>query len=354
MNKKLNYKYLNILLILCIVYIIYLMNGIWITFFKKIFSIILPFFIAFTIAYCLYPVLKFLINKKIPKTLGVLLIIISILLLFGLSFYFALPIFFNQLVNLISSLSKVLSDIANKYNIDTSFANDFINNYSSRLFKILGDFISNGSLINIISAGVNYITKFIIIFIVTIYFLLDMDKIKARIKEYLITKSKKKYHIVSTLNNEIHSYLKGLSIFMIIQFFEYTILFFIIGHPNFLLIGILASITTVIPYFGGLFTNILALIIASVVSPKVFILSLIITIVFPNIDGYIISPKIYGKTNQLPTILSIFAVFAGGALFGFIGIVIAVPLTIIIMSLYKTYKVEIGKKIINIKGKYNN
>ena len=354
MSRKINYKYINILIIVCIIYLVYLMNGLWISVLKKVFDILLPFIISFAIAYTLYPILKILMKRKIPKALAVFIIIVSIFLTFGLTFYFALPIFFNQLVNLLSSLSKVLADLANKYSIDTSFANDFINNYSIKIFNVLGDFFSNGSFVGLISDGVNYITRIIIIFIVTIYFLMDMDKIKLKTKEYLLKTNKKRYYVISNMNNEIHSYLKGLLIFMIIQFFEYTFLFFIIGHPNFLLIGFLASITTIIPYFGGLITNIIALIIASVVSPKVFILTLIITIVFPNIDGYIISPKIYGKTNQLPTILSIFAVFTGGALFGFLVIVIAVPLTILIMSLYKTYKDEINKKITNIKGKYNN
>lgn len=138
---------------------------------------------------------------------------------------------------------------------------------------------------------------------------------------------------------------------MIIQFFEYTFLFLIIGHPNFLLLGVLACVTTVIPYFGGLFTNVIALLIASVISPKLFILTLIVTLLFPNIDGYIISPKIYGKTNQLAPLLTIFVVFAGGALLGFTGIVIAVPLTIIISAIIRAYKVEISKKISNIKEK---
>ena len=138
---------------------------------------------------------------------------------------------------------------------------------------------------------------------------------------------------------------------MVIQFFEYTFLFLIIGHPNFLLLGVLACITTVIPYFGGIITNVIALLISSVVSSKLFILTLIITLVFPNIDGYIISPKIYGKTNQIPPLLTIFSVFAGGALFGFAGIVIAVPLTIIIMSVIKSYKNEITVKIKKVKDK---
>ena len=54
-----------------------------------------------------------------------------------------------------------------------------------------------------------------------------------------------------------------------------------------------------------------------------FILTLIVVLICPQIDGYIIGPKIYGKTNQLPAIVNIFAVFAGGVLGGFWGIVIS-------------------------------
>ena len=84
---------------------------------------------------------------------------------------------------------------------------------------------------------------------------------------------------------------------------------------------------------------------------SLIILTLIITLVFPNIDGYIISPKIYGKTNELPPLLTIFAVFAGGTLFGFSGIVIAVPLTIMIMAIIKSYKSEINDKLQKVKEK---
>ena len=124
-----------------------------------------------------------------------------------------------------------------------------------------------------------------------------------------------------------------------------------IGHPNFLLLGVLSSVSTLIPYFGGLIVNIIALIIASVVSPQLFVMTLIVAIVFPNIDGYLISPKIYGKTNNISPLLSIFAVFAGGVLGGFVGILIALPLTIILRTIYKSYKKDISKKIGNIRGK---
>lgn len=352
--KRVNYKYINILLILGIVYLLFLMKDLWLGALTKIISIILPFLVAFMIAYVLYPFLKFLTSKKIPKWLSILIIIAITLLMIGLTCYYVLPIFINQLINLFSNLTKFSSDIANKYGFDTTLINDFINKYSSKLFEYVGTAFQNGTMVNIVNTSIGYITNTIVIFIVSVYFLNDMSKIRAKMKKLLLKHDKKKYQLLKTIDNEIYSYLKGLGIFMIIQFFEYTLLFLIIGHPNFLLIGVLACITTIIPYFGGIFTNLLALLIASVVSKKLFILTLIITLVFPNIDGYVISPKIYGKTNEIPALLTIFAVAAGGALFGFTGIVIALPLTIVIMSIIRAYKGEIKNKIYGIKNNVKN
>ena len=151
--------------------------------------------------------------------------------------------------------------------------------------------------------------------------------------------------LAKSIDKELGRYLSGLAIFMIIQFFEYSFLFAIVGHPNWLLLGILASLTTVIPYFGGLITNIIAVILASVVSFPLFMATVVICIIFPNVDGYIISPKVYGKTNNISPLWTIFAVFAGGALYGFVGIVIALPLYIIINCIFNFYKDDIKTRI---------
>ena len=91
--------------------------------------------------------------------------------------------------------------------------------------------------------------------------------------------------------------------------------------------------------------------IASVISPKLLILTLIVSLIFPNIDGYIISPRVYGKTNNISPLLTIFAVFAGGVLGGFVGILIALPLTIILRTIYRHYEDDIKEKIDDIKDK---
>ena len=88
----------------------------------------------------------------------------------------------------------------------------------------------------------------------------------------------KGYDYVKALDDEMGNYLQGLAIFMLVQLFEYALLFKIVGHPSWLLLGILACVTTVIPYFGGIFTNLIAVVTASVISTKLFIITLIITL----------------------------------------------------------------------------
>ena len=112
----------------------------------------------------------------------------------------------------------------------------------------------------------------------------------------------------------------------------------------------MCSVTTIIPYFCGIFANIIACITAFFVNTKLFILTLIVAFICPNIDGYIISPRVYGKTNNIPTLLTIFAVFAGGILYGVVGIIIALPVAIILLATYRFYEDDISDKIEEIKN----
>ena len=148
---------------------------------------------------------------------------------------------------------------------------------------------------------------------------------------------------------EITNYLKGLEIFMVIQFFEYSFLFLIIGHPNWFILGLLACVTTVIPYFGGLITNLIAIVLASVVSFPLVVMTTIICLIFPQLDGYLISPKVYGKTNNVNPLITIMAVSIGGTLAGVTGIIIALPIYLLIRTTYRFFKSDLMKGMGRVK-----
>ena len=348
MKNKVNYKLVNILLVIVIICLIYFVRGLWLGVLSKFITVILPFLVAFAVAYALYPYSKKLENCGIPKWLSIgiiYFILFGFLIILGIT---VVPLLYDQIVLFLSNISAVVTDVSSRFAIDLGVLQESISSASSDILKSLGSSISSGA-INILNASISVITNLIIIVAVSIYILFDMDKIREWIKTKTKKRKKKLFEYIKTLDIAINHYFNGLFKTMLIQFIEYTIVFFLIGHPNYLVLSILASVTNIIPYFGGLLVNILAVIIAAVVSPKLLILTIIVCIVCPNIDGYIIGPRVYGKTNQLPALVNIFAVFAGGVLAGFWGILVSLPIAITLITTYKFFENDINKKVSNIK-----
>ena len=351
MNNKINYRLVNTLLLMAIIYIIVETSGNWGGILLKIFNIIIPFLLAFVFAYILNPFVKKLEEKGIRRSLALVFVILIVLgLLIGL-LWLIVPSIYEQLIAFSKTFSQVITDISGKFDLNLGEYQIAITDTLNELIKNLGNYISSGT-IDILGKSVNFLTNAIIVFIVGIYLLIDMDKIREFIKKILKPR-KKEYNYLKTIDHEIGAYLHGLAIFMIVQLVEYALLFKIVGHPSWLLLGILACITTVIPYFGGIITNIIAVITASVVSTKLFIATLIITLIFPNIDGYVISPHIYGKTNNINPIFVIFTAGVCSSLFGIWGIMMGLPLYIIIRATWNFFHQDIKDYIEDIKEEKN-
>ena len=82
-----------------------------------------------------------------------------------------------------------------------------------------------------------------------------------------------------------------------------------------------------------------------------FLLTVIICIICPILDGNVIGPKVYGKTNSLHPLVVIFAVSAGGVIAGFWGIVLSLPVAIAIKTTFQFYKKDIYRSVKNIRDK---
>ena len=349
-KDKLNFKLLNVLIFAALIYLALDTMSYWGGFISTIFSIILPFLISFGIAYSLYPIVRKLKKKGLSNRLSVAIVSLGVIFVIIGLIAITVPLVYDQLILLSKTVGEVITDFSSKFEINLGDFQTTINEVLDDLIKSVGKYVSDGTF-DFVGKSVGFVTNAIIILIVSIYFLADMEKIRNEVKS-LLTRNKKKrktYNYVRVLDKELGQYLNGLAIFIGIQFVEYSLLFRIIGHPNWLLLGILASLTTVIPYFGGLITNIIAVILSSVVSTQLFIATLVVCFIFPNIDGYIISPKVYGKTNNIDPLWTIFAVIAGGALFGIVGIMISLPVYIALNCTFQFYKEDIYDKLEDIK-----
>lgn len=316
--NKINYKLINMLLFMGIIYFIYETKGLWINIGNKMLSILFPFLISFTLAYALYPLVKFFENyfsKIISIVLTIFLVILTFILL--------IPLLIDQLGCLITEVLAFIKEMSLKYEFDLELLTNYINDIDKYISGIIKTSIEIFSISFITLAS-------------TIYLLFDMKRIREKIKIYCNTKNNYKY--IKALDDSMHNYFDGFIKIIIITIIEYSITFFLIGHPNAILLGILAAIGNLIPFFGGLITNIIAAITSFVIGPKLFIRTLITFIVLSIVDSYIINPYIYNKSNELHPIIVIFSIFAGGKLFGMKGIIVSLPITILIITTINYYK----------------
>ena len=341
-NNKINYRIINVAALMLVLYFGILNIEIWWGVFTKCLSILAPFIIAFAFAYAFTPLVRWLESKGIKKKLALLIVILGIVLLLLGILAITLPLIYDQLKLLIKMLVEVFQNFNNKFNINIGNFEIKVTDYLNSILKDIGS-ISSATTMGVVGKSLGFIGNFIVGFVGFIYFLGDMDKIRSGIRGIIESSSKRLFKYTKLMDVEITNYLKGLEIFMAIQFFEYSLLFLIIGHPNWLVLGLLACITTVIPYFGGLITNIIALILASVVSLPLFIATAVICVIFPQLDGYVISPKVYGKTNNVNPLITIMVVSVGGTVAGVTGIIIALPCYLLIRTTYRFFKKDIKK-----------
>lgn len=346
-KNKINYSLVNLLLIMVMVMLVVWSSRYWGGIVLKIIGVVMPFFLAFVFAYVLDPFVKFLEKKGVRKKLAVAIIIILVLAAVIAILGVTLPMVYEQLLQFAKSIIAFLQDISSKFDVNLGDIQFKITDILNHLIEELGSYVSTGTL-DILGKSVNVITNFFIVLVVGTYFLFDMDKIRATVKKTLKGYSKKVYQVVKNLDKEIGNYFHGVFILMLVTLVEYSLLYRLIGHPNWMIMGVLMSVFIIIPYFGGIIGNCIGIITASVVSTPVLIGTVLITLIFSNVDGYIISPKIYGKTNHLNPIAIIFSIGVCGALFGFIGIVAAIPAYITVRCIYHFYEDEIKEKLEDI------
>jgi len=347
-HNKLNYKLINITALMLLLYIAVSNVGVWWGILMGIISILAPFITAFALAYTCTPIVHFLEEKGVRKWLAVTIVVIAVIIATSALLIITLPLVYDQLVSFGTTILDVISEVGEKFHLNLGPIEIKMEDYLNEIVKNIGTFISNGTA-GFLNGLLSFIGKFIVAFIAWIYFLYDMEKIRKAVKLFLLRHSKRNYLYLKSIDTEFTQYIKGLTIFLLIQLVEYSVLFFIVGHPNWLILGILASITTIIPYFGGLITNIIAVITATTVGIPTLIGTSIICLIFPQVDGYVISPRIYGKTNNVNPLITIMAVSIGGTIAGITGIIVALPIYLFLRTTYQFYKKDLKSSMKKMK-----
>lgn len=331
MRKKLNLEFL--LIILMIIFILFETKTWWFPFIKKIKDFLSLGLTSFAISYVIYPIYRYFKTKFKSKTSAYLITIIilgfSIFLIMVLTY----PILKKELFYLSELLFDFLKQLLTKrisFGVFTSSIYEWI---YERL-DIINEFIYKNAF-SLVTSVITIFSKVGLVLVFSLLFLWYMDRIRGYIDKVLTRKNHDK--VLKNIDIKMRDYIKSIAIISLIETIEYTVLYFLIGHPNYLLLGFLAGITTFIPYLGALFTNFLAIITAIKLPRTTFILTIVILIIVPILNNYLVDPKVYHKTIKLSPILVIIATIIFGYLFSILGSILAIPILIILMELYQEY-----------------
>ena len=347
-KNKLDFKLVNIAILAFIFFLLYHTGNLWLGIFAKFMKIFLPFFFAFVVAYALYPITLALQKKKIPKGISIFIVIAGVVGILALLISMVVPVLYEQLGSLFNGIIVFLKELSTGYDLNLGELQSTLNAGFNNIIATFSKYVSDGA-VNIIGTSINALSTIVISFSAAIYILIDMDNIRNWVKKFLKKRSKKLFRYVQLIDKEMHNYLVGFTKIAIISLFEYYFAYAIIGHPNALLLGFLAAIAGLIPYFGGIINNVVAAITAFVISPTLFIWTLVIFFLLSSLDGYVINPLVYGKTNKVHPLVVILSVFMGGILWGVLGIILSLPIAIIIITTYKFFEEDITDKIEDIK-----
>lgn len=339
----------KIIAILVIILLLMLTNNVWGEWLRTGFAIIQPFFIGFCLAYILHPLVISLEKKKIPKHFAILLIwiliIAAIILLGGQLFpilYDKISSFITSLVNGVQWISDMLAEsdaFKDITVVDTILSN--ITKELQSLDKWLPTVVN--TLPTFMGTFLNILTNTLFSIIIAIYMLFDFTKIKKGITKFTQLFFEKSPKYLTQVDQDVSVYLRSLLILMVIKLVEYSLFYFLIGHKDWLIIGILSSIGLWIPYLGGTIANTFGILTALTLSPIRIVVLIIGILVLSNVDAYIISPFVHEKRSSLGPLVTLLAVFAGGVLYGGIGIMASVPIAIAIRSIKYVFSQDMEK-----------
>lgn len=213
-----------------------------------------------------------------------------------------------------------------------------------------------------ISSVFTTIANVVITIIISLYVLIERDKLMRQVKKiashYLPEKVfKKLYHVTYVLNESFHKFIVGQCLEAVILGTLCTIGMFILRIPYAPMIGALMGFTALIPIFGGLIGAGVGAFLILMDSPIKALMFIVFVIILQQIEGNLIYPKVVGSSTGLPGLWVLAAVTIGGSVSGIIGMLVAVPVAATVYKLIRDdMRTEKDKPwdFLAVPGDFNN
>ena len=324
-------------------------------------DVLLPFVLGGAIAYLLDPLADRLERLGLSRVLATVVITTLILLTATIMLLLVLPALIRQTIDLVNIAPELFTNLREA--LETRFPG-LIDHGASLTDTIpeLGDTIRDKGvalLENVVGSAMSIVNIVVLVFIVPVvsfYLLIDWDRLVAAIDDLVpLDHAPVVRRLASEIDETLASFIRGQGLVCLIQGTFYSVALMLAGLNFGLVVGAVAGLISFIPYVGALVGGALAIGLAvfQFWSDPVMI-ALIAGIFFFGqlVEGNILTPKLVGGSIGLHPVWLLLALSIFGALFGFVGMLVAVPVSAMIGVVVRFFVSEyrVGRLYLGLKA----
>lgn len=310
--------------------------------------ILMPFFVSMVLAYLGDPLADWLEARGLSRRLAVSLVFLVLILALTIAMLVLVPLLGRQLRQLIDLLPVVFVWVQTTLLpwVQTTTGLDFSTDFDQLRRTLMANWKQTSTFAATLLAQVSrsglavafWIANLALIPVVTFYLLLDWDHLKARIRNLV----PRRYEpTITRLANEcdevLSAFLRGQLLVMLSLGLVYAIGLSLLGIQFGVLIGLVAGLASIVPYLGVIVGLAVAAVVAFFQYGDVLHLAGVggVFAIGQLLEGTLLQPLLLGDKIGLHPVAVIFAVLAGGQLFGFTGVLLALPVAAMIMVLLR-------------------
>ena len=318
-------------------------------------SVLLPFFIAWLFAYLLYPMVKFVENKLHVRVraLSIIITMIFVFAVIGGMLYFIIPPMIEQFQRLYVILTHWVHGAAHTNNISGWISNWLIHNQHTveHFFKSpdFTNILKNVApkVFSVVSQTASIVMSIVASLITLLYMffiLMDYEFLTNNWIRIFPVKNRPFWHeLAGDVERELNNYIRGQGLVALCMGIMFCIGFTIMNFPMTIVLVILIGVLDLVPYlhtFALIPTAFLAMLKAADTGQNfwvVFGLAVGLFALVQVITDMIVTPHIMGKAMGLNPAILLLSLSVWGAILGFIGLIVALPLTTLLITYWKKY-----------------
>lgn len=293
-------------------------------------NIFVALFLAIVISSALDPIVTWLEKRKIPRILGTLAIYILLIFFIALLAYAIVPIALSEFNTLLGSVGKYSGTVFEF--IDTSGIIESINQSLAKVTNLL--LSGSTSLLDIGTKFLGGLMATLSVFVLSFYLTVGRDGVERFLVAILPAVYEPKIlDLYGRIRRKIGRWLSGQIVLSLGVGLLTFIGLWILGVRYSLILGILAGVFELVPYVGPIFSGSIAVLVGLTNSLSVAFYVLVLFIIIQQLENHVLVPAVTNLTTSLEPVIILVALLIGAQVFGFVGLVLAVPAAVLLQEI---------------------